>query len=111
MAKAPQIVDPYPSGYPRYAKITASEIITSTASVLILPENLKRVGLYLYNASGQSVYISFAEVGNSANTLCLQMATYTQWVMPPPVYRGAICGIRNGAGTGRVIATELMEYK
>ena len=90
---------------PMNAAITASPTITTT-STLILPANPKRVGLILWNQSANSVYVAFAENGNSSTKMTLIIGAYSSWVMQGPIYRGPISGIRN-SGTGPVVATEL----
>lgn len=93
--------------FPARSKITASESIL-LVSKPIVGENLDRVGLILWNASANSVYVTFAASGDAANTVAVIIGAWSTWVMPMPVYRGPLSGVRN-SGSGKVIATELIE--
>lgn len=98
----------YPSSpFPLAANsaITVSPVIT-TISVLIAPANAARKGLYLYNNSANTIYVSFATTCNSSNFMTFPIATFATWAMPLPIYTGALAGIRN-SGTGTIIVTEL----
>lgn len=89
----------------------AATIITSAAipvngSVQIAPANLSRKGLIIWNQSANSIYISYTSPANSATNMTAIIPTYAAWIMPLPVYTGAIYATRN-AGTGFTLTTEL----
>lgn len=87
------------------SRLITSPVIT-TSSVLIVGANNQRIGLWLYNNSANSVYISVTGPANSSTNMSFLVATFATWYMPADlIYTGAVYGIRN-AGTGRVLATE-----
>lgn len=88
------------------ATITVSPVVT-TASVLIVPANANRLGLIIYNNSANSGYIAYGSAANSATNMTAIIATFTHYVMAYPIYTGPIYAIRNGAGTGTFLITEL----
>jgi hypothetical protein len=89
--------------------------IIPTASIaqisqLVLPANDWRGGLVIYNNGANTVYIAFDTVCSSATRMTLQIATFTAWVMPLPIYTGPISAIRN-AGSGILLITEMERVK
>ncbi len=87
------------------AVMTTTASITNVSQVVLQP-NQNRTGLIIYNNSSNSVYIAFDTSANSGNHMTLIIPTFTQWVMPMPVYAGAISAIRN-SGSGVLMITEL----
>lgn len=92
------------------ALITPSANITTTA-VKIIGANANRKGLSLYNNSANSVYIKLGAAGNSGTDMTAILATFNQLpisqLFPVVIWTGEVWGIRN-AGTGQVVATELL---
>lgn len=88
------------------ATIRVSPSITS-AGQLVIAANPNRVGLVLYNNSANSVYLALGSAANSNTNMTFIVATFAHLILPVPIYTGAIYGIRNGAGVGTVISTEL----
>jgi hypothetical protein len=88
------------------ATITISPVITNT-SKLVIAANPLRKGLILYNNSANSVYLALGSAANSSTNMTYILATFAHLIFPAPIYTGAVYGIRNGAGTGTVLATEL----
>lgn len=93
--------------YPDKANIITTPAVVNV-SQLVLPANSSRRGLIIYNNSANSVYLAFDTICNSGNRMTLIIATFNQWVMPLPIYTGPIAAIRNGAGTGVLMITELV---
>jgi hypothetical protein len=87
------------------ATVTQSVAVPTGTGVQIVPANPNRIGLILYNNSANSIYIRYGSPGTSA-TCTTVIATFAQWVMPQPIYTGALTACRN-AGTGNVIYTEM----
>lgn len=85
--------------------ISISSTVTTT-SVNIMPANVNRKGLYIYNNSSNSGYLSFGSPANSNTNMTVIIASFTTFAMPKPIYTGAIHAIRN-AGTGTFLLTEL----
>lgn len=83
--------------------VSASILLVSTQ---IMPANVKRRGLVIYNNSANSVYIAFDTTCNSGNHMTIIIPTFQSWVMPLPIYQGAISAIRN-AGSGTLLITEM----
>ncbi len=90
-----------------HSTITASASVT-TASVQIIAANVNRIGLIIYNNSANSIYLAYGSAANSSNNMTRILPTFTQFVMEPPIYTGAIFGIRN-AGSGTCLVTELTQ--
>lgn len=94
-----------------FAKSTACTVVASP-NVLLLPvkiidANLNRIGLILYNNGANSAYFKYGSAGNAGTDMTFILATFSSWVMPQPIFTGAIYGQRN-AGSGVVVATELV---
>lgn len=87
------------------ATISVSPTIT-TSSVQIIAANPSRIGLLLYNNSANSRYIAYAPTANSSTNMTVIIPTFATWVMPYPIYTGALSAIGN-AGTGNILVTEL----
>lgn len=88
------------------ATLTVSPVVTTT-SVKIASANVNRKGLILYNNSANSGYVAYGSAANSATNMTLIIPTFAHFVMPWPIYTGDLFAIRNGAGTGTFIVTEL----
>lgn len=89
----------------RNVTVAASATMTTT-SIRIIAANPQRIGLLLYNNSGNSAYIKYGSSGDSANNMSFILGANANWVMPQPVFTGELWGKRN-SGTGTVVATEL----
>lgn len=92
-------------------RATRATVTTSAnvllASVVIIPANLNRRCLYIYNNSANSAYITFGPTSSSATPTSI-IATFTSFVMAAgQVYTGQISAIRN-AGNGTMTITECM---
>src|SRR4051812_41942107 len=92
--------------YPDKATIIATPVVVNVSQVVV-PRNPGRKGLVIYNNSANSVYLAFAETANSSTKMTLIIPTFAHWVATIPIYTGPIAAIRNGAGTGNLLITEL----
>jgi hypothetical protein len=97
-------VDAMPSSASR-AVITKTAGITTTSQI-IAEANPLRVGLIIWNPTGNSVYISYSDECTGATETDI-IKTQTTWVMPAPIYTGVISCKRN-SGSGGVNVTELL---
>jgi hypothetical protein len=83
---------------------------TPNQSYLIIGKNITRRGLFLYNQSGNTVYVTFGEVSNASSPTFV-ISAWSGWSMVGEVvWTGPISAIRN-AGSGATLAmvvTEIM---
>lgn len=91
----------------RTSKAISTTINVALSSIVVVPQNLNRRCLYLWNNSANSAYIAFGSQTNSATPSAI-VPTFTSFVMSgTPIYTGPIAAIRN-AGTGTMTAWECM---
>ncbi len=85
---------------------TLSNVASSASSVTIAVANTNRKGIYVYNDSTQTLFLSFSATASSSSYV-VQIPTASFWEMPvPPVYTGLITGIWVSAN-GNARVTEL----
>jgi hypothetical protein len=85
---------------------TVSASVTN-ASTKILDANPARIGLRIWNNSGNSGYLSYGEAASSATPTAI-VASFASFVeMGPVVYTGEIYAIRN-AGSGAFTSWEYL---
>lgn len=87
------------------ATMSVSGAITTVTSQIVAANPLRR-GLFIYNNSANSIYISYSTTASSSTKLTIILATFATWTMPYPIYTGALSAVRN-AGTGNALITEL----
>lgn len=90
--------------YSGTTKVTTIASVTS-ALILLVPENLNRQGLLIYNVPASSLYLRY---GNSAEDTARVGNDSTFAMEGPLIYTGPIYGRRNGSATGKVIITEFI---
>ena len=88
------------------ATATITAVASSAASVAVVASNAARRGLILSNNSTEPVLVAFAAAA-SATAFTVVLAVGQNFVLPAPVYTGAISAIWPTAGTGDLSATEL----
>ncbi len=88
------------------ATATITAVASSAASVAVVASNAARRGLILSNNSTEPVLVAFAAAA-SATAFTVVLAIGQNFVLPAPVYTGAISAIWPTAGTGDLSATEL----
>lgn len=81
---------------------------SANVSYKLLDANPWRVGLTIYNQSGNTIYVTFGDVSNSASPT-LVIGSYQSWTMfGPVIWTGPISAIRN-AGNGASLAAAITE--
>lgn len=92
------------------AKVRQTVVPTFNANVstLLVPAASDRMGIWIWNNSGNSIYLSLVSPANSSQ--CLEIvATFQPWrMMGPLIWTGGIWGIRN-SGTGGVTVWEFLK--
>lgn len=86
------------------ALITKTAPITTTSQV-IAPARENRIGLIIWNPTGNSIYISLSDNCNP-NSQSAIVAANSNWVLPV-AYTGPISCTRN-AGSGAINVTEII---
>ena len=68
--------------------VAKADITVSTVAVTVLGANGSCCQALIYNNSANSVYIAFDTVCSSSTRMTLIIPTFTQFVMPLPIYKG-----------------------
>lgn len=87
------------------ALITAGAV--GLTSIQVVGFNSWRTGAIIYNNSANSVYMAYGSMVSSATFMTAIIPTFTQWVMPSPIFIGPLSFVRN-AGSGSVMITEII---
>lgn len=87
--------------------IKLTPVTVGVASVVIAPENPKRLGFYIYNNVGNTRYVTLGATSLSASpTFIITTFSFYQWPYPNMFYTGIISAIGN-AGSGTMTVYEL----
>lgn len=86
--------------------VTTTNVVNTP--IRIAAANPNRIGFFIWNNSANSGYINFGTNASSAAPVAI-IATFTFFRMDGPlIWTGEIWAIRNGAGTGNMVVTELL---
>lgn len=83
-----------------------TSIPITTVSVLLVGSNPKRKGMYIWNNSSNSAYISFGATSSSATPTFIVAAFSTLRFDGPAIYTGPVSAVRN-SGTGTITTYEI----
>lgn len=86
---------------------TITQQAQSTSSQVLLPANAGRKGFYLYNNSGQKIFVAFAATASSSAFTLLVAANSGYESSQNACYKGIISGVFGGSGGGNVQITEM----
>lgn len=92
---------------PVTAIVTVSANVGTASSVVIMQANPNRKSFCLYNAGGNSAYITYGPTSNSTNPSAIVASFSNYNSLPGMHYCGAISAIRN-AGSGTFTVTEFV---
>jgi len=94
--------------YPKAGNSTAVSLTASASSQTLKASNSARIGFFVTNTSASAAYINYgATAAASTSFVAMVPANGGYWVMPTPIYTGALSAIWAGATTGALIGTEL----
>lgn len=86
---------------------TITSVSQTTSSVSLLSANPNRRGMYLYNNTGQKVYVAFSGTA-STSAFTLLLAANVGYESPQSaVYKGVVSAVWAGNGNGAMLVTEM----
>lgn len=83
-----------------------TSISVTTTSILLVGSNANRKGMYIWNNSSNSAYISFGTTSSGATPTFIVAAFSTLRFDGPAIYTGPVSAIRN-SGTGTMTTYEI----
>ena len=92
----------------KVGNVTQTNVASLATSALLLAANVNRKGVRIVNTDANVLHINYgaAAVIATANVGSIA-ATSGLWIMPDPIYTGAIYGIWAADDSGLAIVTEL----
>lgn len=88
------------------ADVTKSPSVGSSSQLILAPKASRR-GLIVYNNDGAKAFLALGVPAVIGTVLSLEIKANEFWVMPEPVFTGAVYAVRSpGAGSGFLYCTE-----
>jgi hypothetical protein len=92
----------------KVGSVTQTTVVSAATSGLLLAANSTRKGVHIVNTDANLLHINYGSAAVIATANVGSVAATTGlWIMPEPIYTGALYGIWAGDGAGVAIITEL----